>query len=84
MVHEMFHLAFPDMDEKYIWLREGLASYLEPFARARVGTIAVDQVWSDLYNGLPQGQPMPGDQGLDNTHNQGRTYWGGSIFCFAG
>ncbi|HET6249720.1 MAG TPA: hypothetical protein VFE47_18670 [Tepidisphaeraceae bacterium] len=82
MVHEMFHLAFPDMDDRYIWLREGLASYLEPFARARVGTIAIDQVWKDLYEGLPQGQPQPGDRGLDNTHTRESVYWGGSMFCF--
>src|ERR1019366_3661264 len=24
---------------------------------------------------------QPGDQGLDNTHTWGRTYWGGALFC---
>jgi len=81
LVHEMFHLAFPDMDEQYIWLREGLASYLEPLARARVGTLAEQDVWRELVEGLPQGQPEAGDQGLDVTHTWGRTYWGGSMFC---
>jgi hypothetical protein len=81
MTHEMFHLAFPDMDDQYIWLREGLASYLEPLARARIGNLPVKKVWRDIYEGLPRGQPQSGDQGLDNTHTQGRTYWGGSMFC---
>ena len=35
MTHEMCHLAFPSMDEKYVWLGEGLASYLEPLACER-------------------------------------------------
>jgi hypothetical protein len=30
---------------------------------------------------MPQGQPGPGDKGLDHTHTWGRTYWGGAIYC---
>jgi predicted metalloprotease with PDZ domain len=30
---------------------------------------------------MPQGQPKTGDEGLDNTHTWGRTYWGGAMFC---
>jgi hypothetical protein len=30
---------------------------------------------------MPQGEPAPGDQGLDHTHTWGRTYWGGALFC---
>jgi predicted metalloprotease with PDZ domain len=30
---------------------------------------------------MPQGLPQSGDEGLDNTHTWGRTYWGGAIFC---
>jgi predicted metalloprotease with PDZ domain len=30
---------------------------------------------------MPQGEPQPGDQGLDRTHTWGRTYWGGAMFC---
>ena len=77
----MFHLAFPDMDDQYIWLREGLASYLEPLARARIGTQSEQNVWKDLIEGMPQGEPEEGDRGLDVTHTWGRTYWGGSMFC---
>ena len=28
MVHEMVHLALPDMPERYAWLSEGLAVYI--------------------------------------------------------
>src|SRR6266850_7523828 len=32
MVHEMVHLALPDMEQRYNWLSEGLAVYVEPVA----------------------------------------------------
>src|ERR1700722_8692681 len=35
--HEMFHLAFPQMDDQFNWMSEGLATYLEPLARVRKG-----------------------------------------------
>jgi hypothetical protein len=81
MTHEMFHLAFPSMDDEYVWLQEGLASYLEPLARNRVGWISPKEVWRGYVQGMPQGQPRYGDRGLDRTHTWGRTYWGGSMFC---
>jgi hypothetical protein len=31
--------------------------------------------------GMPKGEPKPGDEGLDRTHTWGRTYWGGALFC---
>jgi predicted metalloprotease with PDZ domain len=34
-----------------------------------------------MVHDMPQGQPGPRDRGLDHTHNWGRTYWGGAIFC---
>jgi hypothetical protein len=39
-------------------------------------------MWADLVRDMPKGLPEPGDQGLDNTHTWGRTYWGGALFCF--
>jgi hypothetical protein len=79
--HEMIHLAFPTMPRKHHWLEEGMATYVEPIARARVGGLAVDEVWRGLIEGLPQGLPEPGDQGLDETPTWGRTYWGGALYC---
>jgi predicted metalloprotease with PDZ domain len=64
-----------------LWIDEGLATYLEPVARARAGDVDVKRFWRDLVEGLPQGLPGPGDRGLDHTHTWGRTYWGGALFC---
>jgi len=80
ITHEMYHLAYPDLDDSYSWMEEGMADYLEPLARARIGTLTPEQVWSGYVEGMPQGQPQAGDQGLDRTHTWGRTYWGGAIF----
>jgi hypothetical protein len=80
LTHEMFHLAFPTLDRRYLWMNEGLSDYLEPVARVRVGQITVEQYWRDLVEGLPQGLPEAGDEGLDHTHTWGRTYWGGDLY----
>jgi hypothetical protein len=80
LTHEMVHLAFPDLTTDDAWAEEGLATYVEPIARARIGAVPVDSVWSDLVSGLPQGQPDPGDPGLHATEEWGRTYWGGAQF----
>ena len=63
-------------------MEEGLATYVEPLGRARTGLIAVEQVWSELLDGLPKGLPGAGDRGLDRTPTWGRTYWGGALFWF--
>jgi hypothetical protein len=80
MTHEMFHLAFPDLAEKHLWMNEGLSTYLEPIARARIGTLTPERVWKDVVEGMPNSQPEPGDRGLDQTHTWGRTYWGGCLY----
>jgi predicted metalloprotease with PDZ domain len=82
LTHEMVHLAFPNVLRRHFWLEEGISTYVEPIARARAGRLAVSEVWRGLLDGLPKGQPGPGDAGLDGTRAWGRTYWGGAIFCF--
>lgn len=82
ITHEMVHLAFPSVNYHHHWIEEGLATYLEPIIRARVGDLPATKVWHDLARDLPQGQPEKGDRGLDHTHTWGRTYWGGALFCF--
>jgi hypothetical protein len=82
LTHEMSHLASPSLPRTQHWLEEGIATYVEPIARAQVGTIAGEEVWRGLVDGLPNGEPEAGDRGLDNTHTWGRTYWGGALFCF--
>jgi hypothetical protein len=81
MSHEMVHLAFPSVPDEHHWIEEGIATYVEPIARAQVGDLSSETVWRELVDGLPKGLPASGDRGLDNTHTWGRTYWGGPLFC---
>jgi hypothetical protein len=81
MVHEMVHLALPDMAQRYNWLSEGLAVYVEPVARVQAGDLAAKDIWQAMMRDMPQGLPQAGDAGLDNTPTWGRTYWGGAMFC---
>ncbi|MGH6629882.1 MAG: hypothetical protein ACREB3_09150, partial [Burkholderiales bacterium] len=80
MTHEMVHLGFPQLAESHAWMEEGLATYVEPIARAQAGQLSEEKVWRDMVEGLPQGLPAAGDRGLDHTHTWGRTYWGGALF----
>jgi hypothetical protein len=81
MTHEMVHLALPSVPDQHHWIEEGIATYVEPIARAQIGDLSQEIVWHELVDGLPKGLPAPGDRGLDNTHTWGRTYWGGALFC---
>lgn len=81
LTHEMVHLAFPSVAENHHWIEEGIATYVEPIARVRAGHFDPSIMWAEVVRDLPQGLPAPGDEGLDNTHTWGRTYWGGALFC---
>ncbi|HEY7510237.1 MAG TPA: hypothetical protein VIG50_08290, partial [Vicinamibacteria bacterium] len=80
LTHEMAHLGLPNLPRDQRWLEEGLATYVEPFARARAGYITDEDAWRGLVAGLPKGLPRDGDGGLDGTRSWGRTYWGGALF----
>jgi hypothetical protein len=81
MVHEMTHLALPDVGEQHAWLSEGLATYLEGVERVQAGNRTEEDVWTEELRQMPRGLPQLGDRGLDHTHTWGRTYWGGAMFC---
>ena len=81
MTHEFVHLAFPDMPRRHHWIEEGLATYVEPIARAQARQLNPTKVWHDMLRDMPQGEPEAGDQGLDKTHTWSRTYWGGALYC---
>ena len=81
MTHELIHTAFPSVDDDQHWVEEGIAVYVEPVARVQAGLLKPEQIWSDMARDMPKGDPRAGDQGLDNTHTWGRTYWGGAQFC---
>jgi hypothetical protein len=80
-VHEMTHLALPDVHEPHLWLAEGIATYVEPIARVEAGDLTAEKIWGDMVRDMKQGLPQPGDRGLDRTPTWGRTYWGGAMFC---
>jgi hypothetical protein len=81
MTHEMVHMAFPSVAQSHHWIEEGLATYVEPIARARAGDLTPQKVWGDMFDAMAQGLPKAGDRGLDFTHTWGRTYWGGALYC---
>jgi hypothetical protein len=81
MVHEMIHMALPEVAQQHGWLSEGLAVYVESIARVQAGDLKPEFIWAEFARAMPKGQPKDGDQGLDNTPTWGRRYWGGAIFC---
>ncbi len=81
ITHEMVHLAFPSVPESHHWIEEGLATYVEPVARARAGDLTPARIWGDMVDSMGKGLPKAGDRGLDFTHTWGRTYWGGALYC---
>jgi hypothetical protein len=81
LVHEMVHLALPEVGRRHNWLAEGLATYVEGIARAQYGNRDIADVWAEYRHSMPQGLPRPGEGGMDETASWGRTYWGGALFC---
>jgi hypothetical protein len=81
LTHEMVHFSFPFVEDRHHWIEEGIATYVEPIARASVGIMTAEKVWGEMRRDMPQGLPEAGDRGLDRTHTWGRTYWGGALFC---
>jgi hypothetical protein len=81
MTHELVHAAFPSLPDEEHWMEEGLSTYIEPLARVMIGDLTAQRVWHDMMRDMHQGEPRAGDEGLNQTHTWGRTYWGGAMFC---
>jgi hypothetical protein len=81
LVHEMVHLALPEVGRTHDWLAEGLATYVEGVARAQYGNRDIADVWAEDRNSMPKGLPRAGEGGMDQSRSWGRTYWGGAIYC---
>jgi hypothetical protein len=81
LVHEMVHLALPEVGRSHLWLAEGLAVYVEGVARAQFGNRDIADVWAEDRRSMPMGLPRPGDGGMDQHPSWGRTYWGGALYC---
>lgn len=81
MTHELVHCAFPSVARsRHAWAEEGLATYVEPWARVRVGTITPEDAWNDVLRDMPQGIQSYGDRGLDNSRSWESIYWSGALF----
>jgi predicted metalloprotease with PDZ domain len=80
LIHELLHVSFPNMPREQAWMEEGMATYVEPLVRARLGRVTAEEVFTRFVGRMPFGLPDGGDQGLDHTHTWGRTYWGGALF----
>jgi hypothetical protein len=81
LVHEMVHLALPEVGDAHNWLAEGLATYVEGVARAQSGNREITDVWAEDRHSMPMGLPRAGEGGMDQTSTWGRTYWGGALYC---
>jgi len=81
MTHELSHLAFPNVPEQHHWMEEGMATYVEPIARAQAGYLTAERVWSDMVRDMPKGVPDPAEGGFDQSRSWAYTYWGGALFC---
>ena len=81
LVHEMVHLALPELGRRHHWLEEGLATYVEGIARAQSGNRDIADVWAEYRRSMPLGMPHAGEGGMDDTRDWGRTYWGGALYC---
>lgn len=80
LVHEMIHLAIPYVPRRHFWLAEGLAVYVESIARIQVGHVDAASAWRDFMVQMPRGLPKQGE-GLAQSRDHGRVYWGGALFC---
>lgn len=80
LTHELVHVSMPGLARKHSWMEEGMATFLEPIARANAGRLSARDVWAEWYYAMAQGQPLSGDGGLDGTRSWGRLYWGGAAF----
>ena len=81
LVHEMVHLALPEVGRSHLWLAEGLAVYVEGVARAQFGNRDIADVWAEDRRSMPMGLPRAEDGGMDQRLSWGRTYWGGALYC---
>jgi hypothetical protein len=81
LVHEMVHLALPEVGRSHNWLAEGLATYVEGVARAQFGNRDIADVWAEDRHSMPMGLPRAGEGGMDQGIGWGRTYWGGALYC---
>jgi hypothetical protein len=80
LIHEMIHTAMPYVVGRGAWFMEGMATYLEPIIRSRVGWKSEDDVWREWIDNMPRGIGALAESGLLSSSGRGATYWGGALF----
>jgi hypothetical protein len=80
LIHEMIHTAMPYVDGRGTWFMEGMATYLEPVIRSRVGWKSEDEVWREWIDNMPRGVSALSESGLLSSSGRGAIYWGGALF----
>jgi predicted metalloprotease with PDZ domain len=73
VVHELAHQWFGDslavVQWQHIWLNEGFATYTEWLWAEHIGLITTQQIFDDVYSGIPEDEPfwsvIIGDPGPD-------------------
>lgn len=89
-VHELTHLAVPEMPREDAWLYEGIATYYTYVLRARAGLISEERAWANLFDGFARGEASETGATLEldsarmrRTHAYFRVYWAGAAFALA-
>ncbi len=72
---------FPRWHQTIIGWKRGWPRMWSRSLGHRVGTLTPQQVWGEMARDMAQGEPLPGELGLDRTHTWASTYWGGALFC---
>jgi hypothetical protein len=86
LVHELFHLAQPWIQES--WFAEGLATYYGEVLRARRGDLTPVELWAALLDGFRRGASVGGasplgdeEQHMMTRRTFWRVYWGGAAIA---
>ena len=79
LCHELTHLAFPSLPREQRWIEEGMATYIEPIARAMTGIVNEESIWEEMMRKAPDAFRNI-RTGLDGEHDYRRIYWGGAVF----
>ncbi len=83
-IHELTHLAMPQMYSEDRWLSEGFATYYQEVLRVRAGLLEEKEAWRRLVDRIAGAGERGGGRDLWQTSAEfsdvQRIYWGGTAF----
>lgn len=74
-------MGFPNVPRQHHWLEEGIATYVEPAARAQAGLLPVEEVWKRDASRYAQRLAGSGRKRLGSDSFLGQHLLGGALFC---